>query len=328
MRLLAAVAAASSWLWLASAAGAVTIEWVTVGDPGNACDTQAQGCFGAVANAYRISKYEITNAQYAEFLNAKAKSDPLGLYSADMSGTFGGITRIGSDPNYSYSVITGRGDLPVVAVSFYAAMRFANWLNNGQGLETTESGAYTLLGGTAIPSNGTTVTRNANAQVFIPTEDEWYKAAYYDPNSSSYYDYAAGTDTHPECSTPTSLANHANCFYAVSDATAVGTYTGSSSPNGTFDQGGNVEEWNETIFTVNGNPFRGIRGGSFNDFYIALGASAQSAGEAATQYAAIGFRVASPGSAPPPSAVPSLEWLGAAVLGAGLMVAGLQKLRA
>jgi len=49
------------------------------GDPGNACDTQTQSCFGAVAYSYRISKYEVTNAQYAEFLSAKAASDPLGL---------------------------------------------------------------------------------------------------------------------------------------------------------------------------------------------------------------------------------------------------------
>lgn len=325
MRLPAVVAAS---LWLAGAASAVTIDWVTVGDPGNACDTQTQGCFGAVASAYRISKYEITNAQYVEFLNAKAASDPLGLYNGNMSATFGGITRTGSNPNYSYSVIGGRGDLPVVAVSFYSAMRFANWLQNGQGLASTETGAYTLLGGTATPSNGTTVTRNPDAQVFIPSEDEWYKAAYYDPSSGSYYDYPAGTDTQTVCTTPTSSANRANCSSAVSDVTAVGSYTGSASPNGTFDQGGNLVEWNETILTISGNLLRGIRGSWFNGAATDMGASARSSGVPSAVYAAVGFRVASPGSAPPPPAAPSLGTLGLEALGAGLMIVGVRKLRA
>ncbi len=323
MRLLLLLMATS--LWLASAASAVVIDWVTVGDPGNACDTQVDGCFGSVANAYRISKYEITNAQYAEFLNAKAKSDPLGLYNGNMSGTLGGITRSGTDPNYSYSVIAGRGDVPVVAVSFYAAMRFANWLHNGQGSASTETGAYTLLGGTATPSNGDTVTRDPNAQVFIPSDDEWYKAAYYDPGTGIYYDYPVGTDTQTVCSTPTSSANYANCSSAVSNVTAVGSYTGSASPNGTFDQGGNVEEWNETLYTINGNPYRGIRGSWFNGGPTDMGAANESFGGAGALYAAIGFRVASPAPAP---AVPLLGPLGLAVLGAGLVIAGVRRLRA
>ena len=61
--------------WLAAPASAVIIDWVSVGDPGNACDTQPQRCFGAVADTYRISKTEVTNAQYAEFLNAVEARD-------------------------------------------------------------------------------------------------------------------------------------------------------------------------------------------------------------------------------------------------------------
>ncbi len=136
---------------------------------------------------YLIGTYEVTNAQYAEFLNAKAASDPLGLYNTSMgdpstNSTFvghGGITRSGSSGSYSYSAIAGRGDMPVNYVSFYDSLRFANWLNNGQGSGDTETGAYTLLGGTAAPSNGMTVTRNAGATIFLTSENEWYKAAYY-----------------------------------------------------------------------------------------------------------------------------------------------------
>jgi sulfatase modifying factor 1 len=82
----------------AGTAGAVTMEWVTVGDPGNAADTAVMNDhttgYGSVSYAYRISKYEVTNAQYAEFLNAVASSnDFAGLYDAQMSGPQGGIVQ-------------------------------------------------------------------------------------------------------------------------------------------------------------------------------------------------------------------------------------------
>ena len=111
------LAAAFLGLGLAPAAGSVTFDWVSVGDPGNACDPQGFGrCFGAVGYAYRIAKYEVTNAQYAEFLNAKAASDPLGLYNQNM-GSWGGIARSGSAGSYTYSVVPGRESRPVAFVS-------------------------------------------------------------------------------------------------------------------------------------------------------------------------------------------------------------------
>ena len=64
-----------------AAAAQVTIDWVTVGDPGNACDTQPQGCMGTVAAEYRIAKYEVSNAEYAAFLNAVAATDTHALYT-------------------------------------------------------------------------------------------------------------------------------------------------------------------------------------------------------------------------------------------------------
>lgn len=54
--------------------------------------------------------------------------------------------------------------------------RISNWLHNGQGSGDTESGAYTLEGGTPIPTNGATVTRNGGASVFLTSEDEWYRS--------------------------------------------------------------------------------------------------------------------------------------------------------
>ncbi|MBW2422485.1 MAG: SUMF1/EgtB/PvdO family nonheme iron enzyme [Deltaproteobacteria bacterium] len=179
----------------------MVIDWVTVGDPGNACDTQSQGCFGSVAYEYRISKYEVTNAQYAEFLNAVAATDTNALYDNNMDGGVGGITRSGSSGSYTYSAIAGREDMPVNYVSFWDATRFSNWLHNWQptGVQdntTTENGAYTLTP-SGIANN--TVTRNAGAEVFVTSQDEWYKAAYYDTGAMIYFDYPAGTDTPAAC---------------------------------------------------------------------------------------------------------------------------------
>jgi hypothetical protein len=214
---------------IATSASAVTIDWTFVGNAGNACDRVTRGCFGTVSYAYNIGTYEVTNAQYVEFLNAKAASDPLALYNTNMgTSVYGGITRSGSPGGYSYTAIASREDMPVNFVSFYDALRFANWLNNGQGSADTETGSYTLLGGTATPSNGTSVTRSGNASIFLSTENEWYKAAYYDALSSSYFDFPAGSDTQTVCSTPT--ANRANCNFAVGNLTIKGSYTGSAAP--------------------------------------------------------------------------------------------------
>jgi formylglycine-generating enzyme required for sulfatase activity len=269
---------------------AVSIDWVTVGDPGNACEVQPQGCFGSVADTYRISKYEVTNAQYAEFLNAVAATDTYALYNTSMGSGFGGITRSGSSGSYTYSPISGREDMPVNYVSWYDSLRFANWLRNGQptgaqGSTTTEDGAYTFSGPTSVGA------RNAGATIFLTSEDEWYKAAYFDSALGGYFDYPAGTDAWTVCSVPTASANHANCANMVGDLVDVGSYTGSASPNGTFDQGGNVWEWNEAIaFSDPEN--RVARGGGFSSNTSSLPASVQASFLPGTEGRRYGFRVA------------------------------------
>lgn len=271
-------------------ASAVTIDWVDVGNPGNACSTQSQGCFGDVAYAYQISKYEVTVGQYTEFLNAVAAADPNGLYNTQMDTSFGLITRSGSSGSYSYTATAGLQNLPVPAVNFYDALRFTNWLNNGQpsGAQdstTTEGGAYTI---TAQGILDNTITRNPGATIVLTSEDEWFKAAYYNAISTSYFVFPAGTNTTIVCAAPGATPNTASCN-SVAGITSVGSYTGSPSPYGTYDQGGNLWEWNEAVI---GGSSRGVRGGVFHQPAVLTAAGFRHQSDPTGEDNLIGIRVA------------------------------------
>jgi len=285
--------------------------FVEVGDVGNEADRDpATGdpSFGSVDYRYQIAKYEVTNGQYTEFLKAVANvNDPYELYDNGMSGYWGGIKRYSVSGGYTYTAKSGREDLPVSFVTWYDALRYANWLHNDQpdtGVQdssTTEDGAYTFTGLSAVGS------RNDGAKFWLPSEDEWYKAAYYDPNYGGpgvggYYTYATQSNTPPVSEYPETPGGHpqGSANYRDPDFVAprprsspVGSYTNSASAYGTFDQNGNVWEWNEAD-VLGGGIFRGSRGGSF--FSVGSGglASAHRSYSSATECGySLGFRVAS-----------------------------------
>ena len=245
----------------------VIIETVPVGDPGNAPDNTGRG---RVDYVYRIAKYEVTNSQYAEFLNSVAASDTYALYNLEMGsgyGGTGGITRSGASGSYTYSARAGHGNMPVNYVSYYDSLRFVNWLANGQssGVQdsfTTEDGAYTFTGATSVSG------RKFGANVVLTSEDEWHKAAFYKGGSANagYWNYATQSITEPNNNPPNAdtgnSANYYNGGWAVGSPyylTDVGAYTFSDSAYGTFDQNGNMWEWNES---VNGQT-AALRGGSW-----------------------------------------------------------------
>ncbi len=294
-------------------AQAVTFDWATIGNPGNAGDFVPPGGigtpstnFGVVSNVYRISKTEVTNAQYTDFLNAVDPfgTNSLGLFNTQMGTTsFGGIVDNGSGIfAANYSTLGLRAQNPVTFVSWSDAARFTNWLQNGQTGGGTEFGVYDLTD----PS----LSRNSSATYFLPSEDEWYKAAYYDPNKmggAGYYDYATGSDSVPTSASPsdnlaavnytdpsTGTATGFPGFPIDTPLTEVGAYTDAASPYGTFDQNGNVREWNEA-FEFTGSSDRGVRGGSWDSSgplgLVAVAGFPYASGTG--EFGDVGFRVAS-----------------------------------
>ena len=262
----------------------VTIETVPVGNPNNPKDKETG--LGAVPYEYAIGKYVVTVGQYVTFLNAKAAvtTNPAltTLWNEDMEKpasyvSAGFIQRTGSgtqaDP-YLYAEIadpslgTNSSNRAICNISWFSAARFANWINNGATkLSDTESGAYALQNATAG-----VFKRETNAIWWIPSEDEWYKAAYYDPTkllTGGYHTYPFRSDAEPKKEVPPGGANSANYDGIMPDKrkiTPVGAYTHSKSHYGTFDQGGLVWQWNDAVYSDQlGKPLnRGMRGASWS----------------------------------------------------------------
>jgi formylglycine-generating enzyme required for sulfatase activity len=224
----------------------------------------------------------------------------------------------------------------VTYVSWYDAARFSNWLSNGQptGLQTvgtTESGSYTLTGNTGLISyNGTGLYR-------LPSESEWYKAAYYQPaaaggDADGYWLYPTGSNAIPNSRNGSvSDANSGNFRrsvlpnpdgvndgYAVSGSTSysssqqyltpVGAFTQADSYYGTFDQGGNVFEWNDAIIFSSS---RGLRGGSWTDLGVSLQSSIRDGLDPTGEDLNVGFRIA---TVPEPTVSVSLMLAGGLLL--------------
>jgi formylglycine-generating enzyme required for sulfatase activity len=315
-RLALALALAAPGLIPSRTLAAITVDTVLVGNAGNANDGTG---YGAVAYDYHIGKYEVTLNQYSAFLNAVAATDTYALYNPNLGTDLNsaGIARSGASGSYSYSVI-GSGDRPVTYVSWFDAARFANWLHNGQptgqqDATTTENGAYALLGATS----GVGFSRNSEAMFWIPGESEWYKAAHHQPaaqggDADDYWLYPTANNTIPNSRNgsnddPNSanfylddgLANGFNGGFATSDSTVfsasqdyltdAGAYALAASYYGTFDQGGNVWEWNEEV----SGSGRILRGGSWNNNEVFLRSSSGNTLVPTLEFDDVGFRIAS-----------------------------------
>jgi len=320
LRSLAGALALGTCLLDATPGHAVDYELVTVGNPGNANDATG---FGGVAYVYRIGRYEVSIEQYAAFLNAIAATDTHAAYSSAMGGVpnVAGISRAGSDGSYTYSVMDNGGSSarrPVTSVSWFNAARFANWMANGQptGVQdatTTEDGAYPLHGavsGLAVARNAVNPNTGERPAFTIPLENEWYKAAFHAPSlgggAGGYFAYATQSDATPG----NAIGGEPNQANYISDATGysvtqsagfsttqnyltdAGAFSGSASAYGTFDQTGNVWEWNDLDGAP--GPSRGLRGGAYTSTPPYLRSSYRMGYAADRSNPNGGFRLAAP----------------------------------
>ena len=222
-----------------------TIDFVDVGNAGNAADTTT---YGAVPYDYRMGKYEISQ-------DAIAKA------------TASGMANVTAGPWLN--------NQPAATISWYEAAAFVNFLNTSSGNTaaydlTFSNGSWSMSlwsSEQAWTAGGANLYRNKDAYYFLPSENEWYKAAYYNPGGSNYFLYPTGSDT-----PPTPVASGVEAGTAVYDGAttfpAEATLSGGLSPYSTRGQGGNVWEWTESaVDGTNSSPTqtRDVRGGGWDD---------------------------------------------------------------
>lgn len=285
---------------LSVATAQTQMEWATVGDAGNLPDTLG---YGSVATVYKIGRYEVTNLQYCEFLNTidPEGANALGLYNPLMNtDSRGGILHASAEqPGRKYAPRPNMANKPVNFVSWFDAARFANWMNNGKGAASTETGSYTLNGATA----GVDFQRQPGAKIWLPTEDEWYKSAFYKGGSAAagYWYFPTQSNVAPQIASADSVGNgspaggtNAANFASgarwngvIGHVTSVGS-NGGPSAYGTSDQAGNVWEWTETSSGTS----RKLRGGSWENISASLNASNSQNSSPGSEFSQVGFRVA------------------------------------
>ena len=293
----------------------------TIDHPGNAADSNG---LGSVADTYRMTVNEITNAQYLEMLDAVAAADPNGLFNFDImtDSDRGGILQSGTPGSLTYSIKPNFANKPVNGVSWWDAARYCNWLHNGkptgvQGPSTTEDGVYDLS------LAGDLLFRKPGARYFIATHDEWYKAAYYDPfdpgadggGTADYWLYPTRSDSVPIKATATAIGDVANPGPNVANLDRGAQWNGENgnvttvgsamalSAWGVSDLAGNVNEPTETLGVPippnppeqpDSLPTRRLRGGDFANVEVLAASPAAFAGSLnmLAEAANIGFRVA------------------------------------
>lgn len=266
-----------------------TIDFVNIGNAGNAADTTG---YGAVPYVYRMSTYEIPQSAF------------------DMA-TASGMSNVSSQGRTS-------GARAVVNVSWFTAAAFVNWLNTSQGHQAAYNLTFTTnwtmnlwSSAEAWQLGGENLYRHKDALYVLPSEDEWYKAAYHqnDGATGNYWDYATGSDTVPTAVSSGTVAGTA--VYGFRGLPVAVTNAGGLGPYGTMAQNGNVSEWIETAFdglNDSATEDRPLRGGSLVTASNFLASTRQIAAPSTDAIINYGFRVA---SVPEPSTYALL------VLGAG-----------
>ena len=267
------------------------IQFVEIGDPGNPGDTGESGGYlpdppgaGAVDYVYNIARYEISR----DMITKANAVGGLGITLQDMTGIGGNSS-----------------SKPATGINWLEAVTFVNWLNSSSG----HPKAYKVNGNSFDvwqPSDAgydrDNLFRNSLAHYFLPSADEWYKAAYYDPDANDgdggYWRYPTGRDTEPNPVASGTSAGTAVFLQGLEAGPAVITQAGGRSPYGVMGLGGNVQEWEETeedLVNDGNSTRRGFRGGYWDSDFVELSASLRLSHPmtGAGPYTEYGFRVAS-----------------------------------
>ena len=195
-------------------------------------------------------------------------------------------------------------DKPATSVSWNEAARFVNWLNTSTGgfaaYKFTTSGVNDNIAlwtaGDTDDYDASNPYRSKRTNYVLPSMDEWYKAAYYDPNTATYFDYATGSNTAPTAVASGTAANTAvyNFPNTPANTPADVTSAGGLSPYGIMGLGGNVFEWEETSGDLNNgsaSSTRGVRGGGYLNGDIFQSSTTRSVSNS-LEFIDLGFRVA------------------------------------
>jgi hypothetical protein len=261
-----------------SGVNAFTVNFVNVDNPGNNADTVTG--YGAVPYIYRIGTYEISQEAII-----KAKANGIANMSSVMNVTAGPWT----------------GTQPAANISWYEAAAFVNWLNTSTGHQAAYSLNFNAEWNMSLWSSaeawqagGENLYRHKNAYYFLPSENEWYKAAYYNAVGANYYAYPMANGSYPAPVSGGIDSGTAVYNYAASSPAWI-TNAGGLSPYGTMGQGGNVWEWNETTFDGSNNDsssYRSLRGGSYLSS-VSLSRYSRRSSDPSNELQDIGFRIVS-----------------------------------
>jgi sulfatase modifying factor 1 len=237
-----------------SGGSSFSMEFVTIGDAGNAADTGSAPT-GSVSYEYDIGKYEVSRSMIDSYNTLFGTSNNLQISMNDAYGTDGNKAALG--------------------LSWVEAARFVNWLNTSEGY----SAAYKFDAGSEIGDlnllwtssdagyDPTNPFRNTNAAFTLPTADEWYKAAYFDPVSDTWRQYATLNGNEPTATTGSTADNEVVYKQTAEFGPVDVTLAGGVNAFGVVGMNGNVSEWEETNFSLTNNDpnaNRGFRGGYWN----------------------------------------------------------------
>jgi formylglycine-generating enzyme required for sulfatase activity len=258
-----------------------------------------------VNHDYRMGAYEITNGQWNKF-------------TASL-----GVPVTGSGGGYDWNSGSTGLIAPTVAVSWYEAAQFVNYLNTSTGNQAaykftgtqgTTDYAFAAWSNTDAGYDASNPYRNKAAKYFLPTANEWVKAGYWNSATLTLQNYATKDGNPPTQGNGTTGIgwNYDDNGFATNPHGAWNVGSGSQELNGTYDMMGNVSEWMESP-SVSGDygasSFRASRGANWESGY--LDPSWWFGCSPATETNLTGFRVA---SVPEPSSVAMLVGIALAAL--------------